>query len=179
MEDLILVVPTLAHKLQAKEILEETKKCDANSKYLFSGFSSLDKYEIYEDWLQKLKEDAAINHIKPNRVPACTYFLMRKSNNHILGIINIRHALNDYLLAYGGHIGYSIRPSERQKGYGKKQLLLGLQKCKEIPLQKVLITCLEDNEASRKTIESCGGILENIQYDENSKNSYLRYWITL
>lgn len=74
MEDLILVFPTLAHKTQAKEMLEETKKYDANSKYLFSGFSSLDKSQTYEDWLQKLKEDADSNHIKPNRVPASTYF---------------------------------------------------------------------------------------------------------
>ena len=179
MKDLTLVVPTLAHKIQAKEIIEETKKQDANSKYLFSGFASLDRFKTYEEWLQKLEEDADINHIKPNRVVASTYFLMRKSDNRILGIINIRHSLNDYLLAYGGHIGYSIRPNERRKGYGKKQLLLGLQKCKEIPLKKVLITCLKDNLASSKTIESCGGILENIQYDADTKNSYLRYWITL
>lgn len=56
---------------------------------------------------------------------------MRKSDNRILGIINIRHALNDYLLTYGGHIGYSIRPSERQKGYGKIQLLLALKNAKK------------------------------------------------
>lgn len=145
---------------------------------MFAGYSSLEKFESYEEWLQKLENEFTGKNLPPNRVPASTYFLVR-SDNQILGIVNIRHSLNEYLKNYGGHIGYSIRYSERRKGYGKKQLLLALEKCKEISLKKVLITCRENNVASSKTIESCGGILENILYCENEKDNLKRYWITL
>ena len=179
MENLELVSPTLAYKEQAKELLAETRKYDAFHKDMFAGYSSSEKFERYEEWLQKLENEFTGKNLQPNRVPASTYFLVRKNDNRILGIVNIRHSLNEYLKNYGGHIGYSIRYSERRKGYGKKQLLLALEKCKKLPLKKVLVTCRKDNIASSKTIESCGGTLENIVYYESEKDHYKRYWITL
>ena len=73
----------------------------------------------------------------------------------------------------GGHIGYSIRPSQRRKGFAKLQLELGLAEARKQGLDRVLITCDEDNEASRRTILSAGGVYENT-IDRSQ-----RYWIDL
>jgi len=176
-EELVLVKPTVAHKQQAKEMIEEAKRYDANNPDIWAGYSSMQEYENYEDWLQKLENDLDFDNIKPGRVPASTYFLLRKTDDKILGIINIRYYLNEYLENYGGHIGYSIRATERGKGYGPKQLLLGLEKCLEIPIDKVLITCRENNCGSEKVIKSCGGIYEDTRFSKEENDNFKRYWI--
>ena len=103
---------------------------------------------------------------------------MINNDERKIGGISIRHNIdNDYLFNYGGHIGYGIRPSERNKGYGSMILILGLNETKKIGINKVLITCLNDNIFSKKIIEKNGGILENIvQYDSGLM---CRYWIDL
>lgn len=90
----------------------------------------------------------------------CSMFWMIDGDD-IVGIVNIRHQLNESLFERGGHIGYEIVPSERNKGYGKKILALSIIKAKEIGIHKILITSFEDNIASRKIIEANGGKLEN------------------
>lgn len=110
-------------------------------------------------------------------VTANTFFTVRKEDNKLVGIINIRHKLNNYLLNYGGHIGYSILPSERRKGYAYRQLLLGLNFCKKLNIDKVLVTCKEYNIGSIKTIEKAGGILENTIFNESKGVNERRYWI--
>ena len=81
----------------------------------------------------------------------------------------------DYLLNYGGHIGYSVRKSERNKGYAKSMLKYACSFLFSLALDKVLVTCDHENIASKKSIESCGGVLENIVKEDNSYT--LRYWI--
>lgn len=178
-EEIILVKPTIEYKEQAKEMMEEARKYDADNPDIFAGYSSMQNCKSYEEWLQKLEEDLDFENIKPGRVPAATYFSVRKSDNKIIGIINIRYELNEYLENFGGHIGYSIRATERRKGYGYKQLQLALEKCLEIPIDKVLITCIEDNIGSEKLIKSCGGIYEDTRYCEEENKSLKRYWIDL
>jgi predicted acetyltransferase len=94
-------------------------------------------------------------------------------------MINIRHRLNDYLLRQGGHIGYSIRPTERKKGLGALQLSLGLQKCRELGMTRVLVTCDKSNPGSAGVIRSNGGVLENEVADHASGEMVQRYWISL
>lgn len=179
MEEIILIKPSLQYKNQAKELIEETKKYDANNINIWSGFASMQKFDKYEDWLQKLDNDLDFENIKPGRVPAATYFSVKKSSNQIVGIVNIRYKLNEYLENYCGHIGYSIRFTERRKGYGHKQLCLALEECSRLNIKDVLITCRESNIASKKTIESCGGIYEDTRYSETEKDSFSRFWIRL
>ena len=81
----------------------------------------------------------------------------------------------DYLLNYGGHIGYSVRKSERNKGYANSMLKYACSFLFSLALDKVLVTCDHENIASKKSIESCGGVLENIVKEDNSYT--LRYWI--
>lgn len=178
-EDIKLIKPTIEHRIQAKEMLEEARKYDADNPDIWAGYSSMQKYEKYEDWLEKLENDLDFENIKSGRVSAATYFSVRKSDNKIIGIINIRYELNEYLENFGGHIGYSIRATERKKGYGKKQLELALDKCLEISIDKVLITCRENNIGSEKVIKSCEGIYEDTRYSEKEKDNLKRYWIKL
>lgn len=92
-------------------------------------------------------------------------------------MIDIRHRLNDYLKNFGGHIGYSIRKSERQKGYATEMLALALKECEKLNLSKVLITCDKENVASAKTMINNGAVLEN-EVSEGNRITQ-RYWITL
>lgn len=104
------------------------------------------------------------------KVPARTYFLIRESDNRIIGMINIRLALNENLKKFGGHIGYSIRPTERGKGYNKINLYLGLKVCQEYGIETVLMDADKDNPASWCTIESLGG--KNIKEFFDNENAH-------
>ena len=176
-EEIILVFPTIEYEQQAKELIEETIRLDNENPDKWAGFSRLQEFDNYKEWIVTLINELDKNKLAPGRVCATTYFSVRKSDNKILGIINIRHELNDYLYNFGGHIGYSIRPTERRKGYGNKQLSLALDKCINLDIKKVLITCRENNIGSAKTIESCHGKLENIVFNESENDIFKRYWI--
>lgn len=179
-DELILVIPMKEHKLQAINLIEEVDKIDLDPNIRFSGFNSLENYKNnYEEWLDYIKRQLNKETISDGFVTANTFFTVRKSDNKVVGIINIRHELNDYLLNYGGHIGYSILPSERRKGYAYKQLLLGLKVCKKLNIEKVLITCVDYNIGSSKTIEKAGGILENIIFNPDKNTNEKRYWIKI
>lgn len=130
--------------------------------------------------IQKSRDYENGVNMKPGYVKATTLWLI--DNNQFIGEINIRHELTDYLLNYGGHIGYEIRYSMRNKGYGTKMLLMTLPYCKEVlKLQKVLITCDDDNIGSAKVIEKNGGIMENVVINDIDRGivKTRRYWINL
>ncbi len=76
----------------------------------------------YEEWLQKIRADLDIANVQLDRVPSFTYFYVRRNDGEIVGVINIRLFLNDFLKREGGHVGYSIRPSERRKGFATRML---------------------------------------------------------
>ncbi len=111
------------------------------------------------------------------RVPDSTFFCLDCDRNIFVGAVNIRHYLNEFTYLTGGHIGDGIRPSERQKGYGTAMLALALKECEKLGLNKVLITCAEDNIGSEKCIRKNGGVLESIVEDEGEREK--RFWITL
>jgi len=121
------------------------------------------------------KEDQA--KVAPRKVPDSVYWLIE--GDSYIGRISIRHELNNYLTRIGGHIGYDIRSSERRKGYGKQILALALPKAREIGLKKVLLTCDNDNIASKKIIEANGGIFAGEHKVEEQETPILHYWIDL
>ena len=162
MEKLYLEIPSIERKEEAIEYIQE--HLNANSD--INGSSSLKKYlDNYEDWLEKLEEDYT-RIPNEEKVPARTYFLIRENDNKIIGMINIRLALNETLKKFGGHIGYGIRPSERKKGYNKINLYLGLKVCDEYGIDKVFMDADLNNPASWKTMESLGGVRIREYYDD-------------
>lgn len=144
-----------------------------------NGVGGLDRYmDDYSAWLEKLAEDSSR---KPGEelVPAETYFLVRESDNRIVGMINIRLALNRKLWNYGGHIGYSIRPSERKKGYNKVNLYLALNVCAKRGLEAVLLDCDKDNIGSSKTMRALGGKLIYEYFDPERNISIQNFVINV
>ena len=89
----------------------------------------------------------------------------------VVGRISLRHALTPWLLEVGGHIGYAVRPSARRRGHATRALALMLPVAAARGLDPVLVTCDEDNVASRKVIEANGGVLEDV------RNTKMRFWI--
>ncbi|MDF2557535.1 MAG: GCN5-related N-acetyltransferase [Bacillales bacterium] len=174
MNKLKLISPTAEHEHLALEFLQEFKEYGSE----INGTGGLQRYsENYSEWLVKLRNDLDVTNMQSDRVPSTTFFVYRKEDNRMVGMINIRHKLNDYLLKEGGHIGYGIRPTERRKGYATETLYLGLQLCKELSIDKVLVTCDKDNIGSARTIQKNGGVLENEILDSQLAEVLQRYWI--
>ena len=88
-----------------------------------------------------------------------------------MGYLALRHALTPFLLEEGGHIGFSVRPSRRREGHATRALALALPRASALGLDQVLITCDDDNEGSRRTIEHNGGVYED------TRKGKRRYWI--
>ena len=131
-------------------------------------------YHDFDYYLDNLE----ISEPKDGKVPDSVYFLLDVERNILLGAVNIRHYLNDYLLQFGGHIGDGIRPSERRKGYATEMIRLSLIECKKLGIDKVLMVCDKSNIGSAKSIIKNGGILENEFVDEDGAVNQ-RYWIDL
>ncbi len=173
-----LIKPTKAYE---DELMAFKNEMFATGDIHINGSGALEEYATFEDWIQHLDSYKDRNKIKPgsDRVEGSQWVLVDDEKHRVLGMANIRHYLNDYLLREGGHIGYSIRPSERGKGYGHLQLMLALDVLRDLGLDRALVTCDEDNAASYRTIESCGGVLENIVSIPGETKPLRRYWISL
>ena len=158
--------PRLADKETVLEMMEEFEKSQSGHD---GGFWDTENF-VYEEWLEtNMQKEMGIN-LHENRVPSIQ-FVSFDDVGHALGFLNLRLRLNEGLLNYAGHIGYSIRPSERGKAYAKETLRQGLQVAKEKNIKKVLVTCSVNNPASRAVILANGGLLEDV------RNGVERYWI--
>lgn len=143
------------------------------------GTGPLRRMESAAEWLQ-FNKDAEDPVKKPDFwVVSEQFAFIRASDKRIVGMIQFRHEFNDFLREFGGNLGYSVRPSERRKGYAKRMLKEALRVCKAFGLERVLITCLTENEASRKTILACGGAYDRTTYCERDGVWLERYWIEL
>lgn len=162
MEKLKHVKPSKEYEQEALEYINEFYEYNSD----INGTGGLQRYlDNYDGWLEKLEEDRT-RIPNEEKVPAETYFLVRENDNKIVGMINIRLTLNENLKKFGGHIGYSIRPTERKKGYNKVNLYLGLLCCKEHGISEVLMDCDKSNLGSAKTMQALGGKLIREYYDD-------------
>lgn len=174
MEELMFVgpEPEYAGELASyrAEMLEASSSMD--------GCGRLRATDDMEKYLEDCRRGASWETVEPGKVPANQYLCIRKSDGKLLGMLQIRHCLNDYLEKFAGHIGYSVRPSERRKGYAKWMLSRALPICHDVfGLDRVLVTCHVENEGSRRTILANGGVYENTVHEPDRNRDLERYWI--
>ncbi len=169
------IEPTAEYEQQIsayrKEFLERGDSMD--------GTGALRRMEDPKQWLEHCRLCKNPDTVPDGLVPATQYIFVKESDDKIVGMLQIRHYFNAFLEQYGGHIGYSVAPSERRKGYASQMLQMSLPKCKELGIQRVLVTCLDDNEASRRTILKNGGKYESTVFEPNEGINLQRYWIDL
>ena len=165
---LVKMEPKYTHQLN--EMMDEWTK--ANEKIIPWSIRKSDYHQIDEQ-IKSLE----IKEAKGKYIPDSTYFCLDTNRDIFVGAINIRHYLNENLLFSGGHIGDSIRPSERNKGLGTQMIALVLQECQKLGIKKVLMCCDKENIASARSIIKNDGILENEVLDNGVWIQ--RYWIEL
>lgn len=170
-----LIEPTTKYSEQIQAYRKEFLDCGDS----MDGTSHLRRFEEPEKWIEYCRLSKDPENVSEGSVPATQYIFVREEDDKIVGMLQIRHYFNAYLEKYGGHIGYSVAPSERRKGYASQMLKLALPKCRELGMEKVLITCIEDNIGSRKTILANGGEYESTVYEPEVKVNLKRYWIDL
>lgn len=142
------------------------------------GTGSLRRHEAAE-WLNHARSLMSEETCPARWVPATQFVCVRKSDGRIVGMIDLRHRFNDFLAEYAGNIGYSVRPDERKKGYAKWMLAHVMPEARKLGLDRVLVTCEDGNEGSRRTIEANGGVFERTTWLESDQVTLRRYWIEL
>ncbi|QQC34833.1 GNAT family N-acetyltransferase [Streptococcus oralis] len=163
---MILRRPTLADKETVLEMMAEFEQTQSAHD---GGFWDAENF-VYEEWLKNNQDHEMGINLPEGWVPDIQLVAF-SIDGQAVGFLNIRLCLNDFLLEEGGHIGYSIRPSKRGKGYAKEALRQGLQVAKGKNIKKALVTCSTENPASRAVILANGGELEDV------RNGTERYWI--
>lgn len=161
--EIYLVRPTIQLKEQALDYREEHFK---NGEKVINGSELLDQIENYEEWLSSVTRNADSKTVNENWVVTDTFFAVRKRDNRIIGVIDLRHTLNDFLKDFG-NCGYSVRPSERKKGYATEMLHQLTGVAKETGMTELHISVEKTNIGSIKVIEKNGGVYERSFLYEN------------
>jgi predicted acetyltransferase len=167
-----LEYPSIQYKESYIEAVKEFQKEGRNPDVIIDDIEN-----DFQKFVDKFQNEASGVNLKDGFVPQTTFWGI--DEDEFIGTVSVRHFLNDHLQTYGGNIGYDVRPSKRKLGYGTQMLKLVLPKAKELGITKALLTCDSTNVASRKIIESCGGIFENEVPTEKGKPTKLRFWIDL
>lgn len=172
---MLLTEPTLEYAEQIMVYRQAFLDCGDS----MDGTQGLRSSDTAEKWIRYAESCKRPETVPEGLVTATQFIFVREEDRKIVGMIQIRHCLNDFLLSYGGHIGYSVAPDERRKGYATQMLAMTLPVCRELGIDRALITCLKDNEGSRRTILKNGGIYENTVYEPDEGVYIERYRIDL
>ena len=157
-----LIRPTKEHESQALDFKEEFFK---NDEKIINGSELLDQMNDYKEWLLSVTNNISEETVNSDWVVTDTFFAVDESDR-IVGIIDLRHTLNDFLKDFG-NCGYSVRPSERKKGYATEMLRQILNVAKDSNMSELHLSVERDNEPSIKTILANGGVYERSFVFEN------------
>src|SRR5882672_4969691 len=138
-----LVVPSSKYKESFLEMLNEYRQTKAGGRVDLSALNPLSLKKDFQAYVTQLTNEARGEHLPKGYVASTTYWLI--DEGELIGRVNIRHMLTQHLMREGGHIGYDIRPTKRNQGYGKKILAFALSKAKALGIARALVTCDETN----------------------------------
>lgn len=159
------------------EMTDEWTDIQSTSHGMSDGPRQFASREEFAEWVDRLVAGETV--AEPGRV-TCSYFWIME-DGRLLGGISLRHELNDYLLHFAGHIGYSVRPSARGRGLASWATQQVLVRAGERGIERALIVCDGDNIASARVIEKCGGVLEDIREGDcghqPASGLIRRYWV--
>ncbi len=176
MSEIILKIPTAEYAEQImeyrREFLEKGSEMD--------GTGGLRKCKSAEDWLTQVEQMRRPENRPKQHAAATQYIAVRESDNQLIGMIQLRHHIDNPVLSmFGGHIGYSVRPCERRKGYAKEMLRQCLEKARERGLYWVMVSCAEGNLGSEKTILANGGVFQREIFVPEENETVKVFWIEL
>lgn len=166
--------------LRPLAVLDEEQALMAHEELAQDGFEFLldrDQGAAWPVYCERLESQRLGVDLPEDRVPAT--FLVAEAEGQIVGRVSIRHALNTYLAEFGGHIGYGVRPGFRRRGYATAIMRQSLEIASSLGLNRVLVTCDDNNVGSAKIIESCGGVLENVVASQDGCLPTRRYWVSI
>ena len=166
--NIYFVRPEQKHKDDALAFRQEFFDCGEK---VINGGELLDSADSYEEWLTGVTANSRPDTVSPEWVLTDTFFALDE-NDRIVGIIDFRHELKGFLKDFG-HCGYSVRPSERRKGYATKMLSLILSVAADAGLSSLQLSVERSNEPSVKTIIRNGGVLErSFEYQGETADIY-------
>ena len=155
-----------------KEALAFKQEFIDNGENTINGSELLDRMDSYDEWLQSVTDNISAETVSPSWVVTDTYFAF-DDNDRIVGSIDFRHELNDFLKDFGNS-GYSVRPSERRKGYATQMLGLIVKEAKEIGMDKLQLSVERTNEPSIKTIIKNNGKYErSFEFEGEEADVYM------
>ncbi|WP_203755881.1 GNAT family N-acetyltransferase [Cellulomonas chitinilytica] len=155
---------------------DEAQAWQAHDELAREGFDFLlgGRRDDWAGYLAHLDRERDGVGLPPGWVPAT--FLVADVDGVIVGRVSVRHELNEWLTRVGGHIGYAVRPAFRRRGYATEILRQSLAVARSVGVAAALVTCDDDNVASARTIERCGGVLEDVALVEGGTPKR-RYWV--
>ena len=171
-----LVRPTTEYAGQIMQYRMEFLENDPSE--CMGGCGNLRRCESAQEWLDEVTKLSDPALCPEGYVRSDTYLAVRVFDNRLVGVIDLRHSIDNAALSeWAGHIGYSVRPNDRRRGYAKEMLRLNLANCRALGIKCVLLCCDHDNIASERTILANGGVFERTT--EANGKTVKRYWIEI